>query len=127
MSGRARWWNDAARLRTALSGHPGENGGPVAPARRRGGTEWHKAPPCASERSSDVIMLGPGIGGDGALVMSELRSDGQGGALSHWKHLTRTEAPRWDRSWWRAAPECRSPATPPRSAPAGWRRTSPHR
>ena len=38
----------AARLRPALPGHPGENGGPVAPARRRGMTEWHKAPPwCA--------------------------------------------------------------------------------
>src|ERR1039458_1211181 len=33
---------------------------------------WHKAPPCASERSSDVITAG-----------SELRSDAQGGALCH--------------------------------------------
>src|ERR1017187_10286127 len=74
----------AARLRPALPGHPGKNGGPVAPTRRRGVTEWHKAPPCASERSSDVIRLGFGIRGDGALVTSELPSDGQGGALSHW-------------------------------------------
>src|ERR1035441_1035954 len=49
-------------------------------------TQWHKAPPCASERSSDGqaeacpthAAQPPGNG-----QRSELRSDGQAGGLSH--------------------------------------------
>ena len=37
--------------------------------------KWHKAPPCASERSSDLSPT--------TSETSELRADAQGGALCH--------------------------------------------